>query len=373
MNKIKIVIIFLVITIIQVNENLLAQQESRFYVRGNLNQEYSNNFFRFADSAKGNDFRLLSSIILGYSWKNDSLDGAFDVYYENRYLRYYKLIKYIRMDHALSLNGSIRIDDNNVLFLDNESRIRNYNDLRQDNYFRNILNLYDQLKLSHELHLALGYKYWVKNYPNSSLFQNYLSHRTFIKLNYRITENDFLGLKFEYQYHKGNLYPLVNLINTNSDLSGSRYFLEVSLNKLWGGLLLTDISYKLENDQPNNPGNQDQNNYQGDENFEDLLIDDADFDYFKNQFNLSFLLKLSEKISLFSFNVLQFKNFNNWLINPNENLRRDVLLFSSLILKYKLAHSYRINLYYNFEYNNSNLSSVNYNSKRFGLGFQFDF
>lgn len=372
-SKIKITILFLIIIIIHANENLLAQQNGEFYFKGNVNQEYSNNFFRFPDSSKNNDFRLLSSLIIGYNWKDDSSGFTMDAAYENRYLRYYKLIKYIRMDHNFLINGSIKIVDNNVLFLNNESRVRNYNDLKQYNYFRNIFSLYDQVKLASKFYLILGYKNWVKNYHNSALFKDYLSHRVFSKLNYNISENNFIGLKFEYQFHKGNLYPLINLINTNNDLSGTRYFFEIYFSKLWGRTLLTDITYKFENDQSNNPSNQGENNFQGDENFEELLIDDADFDYFKNQFNVSFLIKLSDKISLFSFNVLRFKDFNNWLVNPDESLRKDVLLFNSIILKYKIANRYRINFYYNFENNNSNLPSATYNSNKIGLGLQFYF
>ncbi|MHB1687062.1 MAG: hypothetical protein ACYCVH_06795 [Ignavibacteriaceae bacterium] len=369
-----LVIANLIIIFLIFSNKIKAQQDGAFYFNGNVNQEYSNNFLRLPDTANSNDFRLLSSVIIGYNWNNNSLDGNFDISYENRYLYYFQLKNYRRLEHYFSFDGSVRIDTNNILFLYNITSIRNYEKLKPDNYFRNIFNIYDQMKLMHHLRFLIGYNNWIKNYPNSSLFHNYFSHRAFIKTNYLLNTNDYIGLKLEYQYHRGNLYPVFSLNNTIGDLSGSRYYVEVYLTKLWGRKFITDFSYKFESDQPNNnSNNQGQNNYQSDESIEDLLIDDADFDYLKNQFNVSLLVKISDKLSLFSFNVFQFKNFNSWIVNSNEDLRKDILVYNSLMLKYKLAHSLRLNIFFNLENNNSNLNWAKYNSYKIGIGCQFEF
>ena len=357
------------------NNNIYAQQDGTFYFSGNINQEFSNNWLRLPDSSSSKDLRLLSSLIIGYNWNDSQLKCNFDLSYENRYLHYLRLNTYRRMEHYFSFNGSINLDTNNILFLYNTFSIRSYNKLQPDNYIRNIFDVYDRINLTQRLHFLIGYKNWTKNYPNNSLLFNYLSHRAFTKVNYYINSSDYAGVKFEYQLHRGNLYPKSSLINLTGDLTGSRYYAELFFNKLWGKNLLTEFVYKFESDQPNNnANNQNQNNYQGDENFEDLLINDADFDYLKNQFNISLLVKLSANFSLFSFNVLQFKNFNNWLINSNNNeLRRDILFYNSLMLKYKFTHSLRLNIFFNLENNNSNLDWANYNSYKIGAGIQFEF
>lgn len=371
-NIFKILIIALVIFIYC--KDIYAQHEGELYFSGNINQEYSNNWLRLPDSTSSKDGRLLSSIIIGYNLNNILQRWGFDLSYENRYLHYYNLNNYRRMEHYFSINGSINLDTNNILFLYNSFSIRNYDKLKQDNYIRNIVDFYDRINFTHQLHFLIGYKNWIKNYPNSSLLESYLSHRLFTKINYYFNNTDYAGVKLEYQFHRGNLYPGSSLINSTGGLTGSRYYAEIFINKLWGKNLLTEFAYKFESDQPNdNSWNQNQNNFQGDENFEDLLIDDADFDYLKNQFNIMLLVKITEKLSLFSFNVFQFKNFNSWVINTNEDLRRDILFYNSLMMKYKFRSSLSLNLSFNLENNISNLNQAKYNSYKITSGIHFEF
>ena len=356
------------------NNNIYAQQDRTFYFSGNINQEFSNNWLRLPDSSSSKDARLLSSLIIGYNWNSSPLKCNFDLSYENRYLHYFRLNTYRRMEHYFSFNGSINLDTNNVLFLYNTFSIRSYDKLKPDNYIRNIFDIYDKINLTQRLHFLIGYKNWTKDYPNSSLLFNYHSHRAFTKVNYYFTSSDYAGVKLEYQLHRGNLYPESSLINTAGNLTGSRYYAELFFNRLWGRKFLTEFVYKFESDQPNNnANNQNQNNYQGDENFEDLLINDADFDYLKNQFTISLLVKIAEKLSLFSFNVFQFKNFNSWIINSNEDLRRDILFYNSIMLKYRLMQSLRLNFSFNLENNISNLNQAKYNSYKISVGCQFEF
>lgn len=372
-SKNKIELKKLIIILLFLNINIMAQQKGSFYFNSNENQEYSNNFLRIPDTSNNNDFRLLSSIILGYEWSNNILDGNFNIFYENRYLYYFRLIKYRRLENYISFNGSVKIDTNNILFLYNIANIRNYEEVNSDNYFRNIFNFYDQMNFFPRLLLLVGYKNWIKDYFNSSYFQNYLSNRMFLGLNYQLNNNDYIGVKFEYQYHSGNLYPVINLNNAIGDLSGSRFYGETYFNKLWGKSIMTDLSYKYESDQSNNSSNiQPQTNYQGDENIEDLLINDVDFDYLKNQLNLSLLINISDKFSLFSFNVVQLKNFNSWVVNTNEDLRKDILYYNSLMLKIKFTNYFRLNVFFNIENNNSNLPSAIYKSNKIGMGFQIE-
>ena len=348
-----------------------AQSNSKFYLNIIINQEYRDNIYRLPDSAKIGDYRLLSSIMVGYEFGNYK-DQHFDFHYENRYQRYFHNHKYNRMEHYLNLKGTLFFGEN-TLNINNTASLRNYKNNQLENYFRNIINVYYNLHFNTKLTGLAGYKNWIKTYPNDGILQDYLSHRFFIKLNYQVDESTNLGIKTEYQWHKGNLYPYSSLFGSNNNLRGSRYQLELFGNKIFGKNLLIDFVYKFESDQPDEINNQFNGEHQGDEETEDLITEDADFDYMKHQITVSFLYKLLPDLSFFSFNVLQNKNFNHWKVNPTNDLRRDLLFYSSNIFKYKLWERWYLKIYLNAELINSNFKYADYNLKTIGIGVQFKF
>ena len=369
MNKLFVFILFL-LGIGFVN----AQEMGNFYYRFNINQEYRNNILIHNDSSKINDFRFRSSILVGYNGNISILRGNWDISYENRYQQYFKFSDYTRREHLFIFRASIPIHKQNSFYFNEDFRIRNYKNLNHNNYLRNIFSISLKSTIVSKLELFVGYKNWIKNYPNIISPKNYLSHRTFMKLNYQFNRATYLGVKTEFQWHKGFLYPSQTNFNYIGNLSGSRYLIEILGNKIFFKNILVDLTYKFEYDLPSNLNNQSTGNNQGDEEPEDLLVEDPDYDYLKNQAAVSLLYRINAKISFFSFIVLQNKDFNSWLINKKRNtLRSDQFFYSSLILKYKFLPNFRINLYYNYEKRNSNLIKMNYHRNTIGAGLQYNF
>lgn len=351
-----------------------AQNRGKFYYQLNLNQEYRDNIRIDPDSSKIKDFRFRSSFLIKYNSNLTVPNGNWGASYENRYQQYFKFAGYTRMEHLFNVRISLPVYKQNLFYFYDDFRIRNYKKFKHDNYQRNIFSIYLKSTVASKLELLIGYKNWIKNYPSILNSQNYLSHRPFMKLNFQLNRTTYLGVKTEFQWHKGFLYPSQSNINNIENFSGSRYLVEVFGNKILFKSFLVDLIYKLEYDVPSNLNNQSTGNNQGDEEPEDLLIEDPDYDYLKNQAAVTFLYRIDSKLSFFSFVVLQKKDFNHWRINTTSStLRSDIFFYSSLILKYKILPDFRINLYYNYEKRNSNLTKMNYFRNTLGVGLQFSF
>ena len=365
---------FLILTLFSV-ESIQAQvKKGRLYYELNLNQEYRDNIPIYKDSTKINDLRFRSSFLLGYNNSITPLNGYWGASYENRYQQYFKFSDYTRMEHLFNLKTSFPFLKFNSLYFNDLFKIRSYKNLNQNNYSRNIFSVYLKSTVGSNLELFLGYKNWIKNYPNSFNSINYLSHRPFIKLNYQFSMTTFMGIKAEFQWHKGFLYPGQSDKMLTGDLSGSRYLIEAFGNKIFFNKFLVDFTYKIEYDVPNNINNQSTGENQGDEEPEVLLLEDPDYDYLKNQAAASLLYRINSNLSFFSFIVLQKKDFNHWKIEAEGNaLRSDLFVYTSLILKYKISTGFRISLNYVYENRNSNLKIMNYFRNTFGLGLQYNF
>ena len=353
---------------------LNAQEKRKFYFELSINQDYRNNILTPFDSSKINDFRFRSSFLIGYSANIPSLNSNWDASYENRYQQYFKFLDYTRMEHLLNFHTSLVLNKKRLFYLNDNFRIRDYKNLRQNNYIRNILLFYLESKISSSLKLVVGYKNWIKNYPNIPNPKNYLSHRPFLKINYQLNRTTFLGAKTEFQWHRGILYPSTEYQIYSGDFSGSRYLFELFGNKIFFKNFLVDLTYRFEYDVTNELNYQSTGQNEGDEEPEDLLTEDPDYDYFKNQIAVSFLYKINTKFSFFSFIVLQNKNFNSWIVdNEGDKLRSDLFFYFSTMLKYKISSALRISLNFEHEKRNSNLNKMNYHRNTIGIGIQYNF
>lgn len=369
MNKL-IIYYFLVFSIASIH----AQDNGDFYFSLNVNQDYKDNVFAYHDSSKINDSRFRSSFLVGYNDNISILSGNWGVSYENRYQQYFKLSDYTRMQHILKLSTSLLISNNNSLYFNDNFRARNYKNIKTNNYYRNTFLIYLKSMFTTKIDFFVGYKNRIKNYPNNLVSQNYLSHRPFIKFNYQLNRTTNIGAKTEFQWHNGNLYPNRSNIISKKDFSGSRYLLEILGNKIINNNLFVDVTYRLEYDVPNDINIQSTGDNDSDEEPEDLLIEDPDYDYLKNQLAFSFLYRIDNRMSLFSFIVFQNKAFNNWrIVGTGNTLRSDQFFYSSIMLKYKLLQEFRISVNYNYENRNSNLTKMNYHRNTISFGLQYNF
>jgi len=365
--------IFLILFLLSI-ESMHAQVKGQFYYELNVNQEYRDNIPTYSDSSKINDFRFRNSFLIGYYGNLKSLSGSWGASYENRYQQYFKFTDYTRIEHLFNLKTSFPFLRSNTIYFDEAFKIRSYSNLKPNNYLRNIFSVYLKSMVNTKLDLFFGYKNWIKNYPYSFNSINYTSYRPFMKINYQLGRNSFVGFKTEFQWHNGFLYPTQTNPNSVGNFSGSRYLIEVFGNTILLNKFLIDFTYKFEYDVPNEINNQSTGENQGDEEPEDLLIEDPDYDYVKNQTAASLLYRISAKLSLFSFLVLQNKDFINWQINTEGNtLRSDLFFYSSIILKYKIYPDFRVSLNYIYENRNSNLKTMNYFRNTVSVGLQYNF
>jgi hypothetical protein len=366
----KILIIIFILSL----SDFYAQGKGNFHFGLNLNQDYRDNILLIDDSTRVKDFRFRSSFLFGYDGTIASINGEWGASYENRVQKYFNYNYYTRMEHLFNFHTSIPLNGKTLFYFNNDFKLRNYKNLKKNNYIRNILITYSAYSISPRLKLIFGYKNWIKGYPNILNIQNYLSHRPFLKLIYQLTATAFLGAKTEYQWQKGFLYPKLKSRISRGNLSGERYLVEIFGNTIFRKYFLIDFTYRFEYDVTDNINYQNSDNNGGDEELEDLLLEDPDYNYLKNQAAFSFLYRISPRLSFFSFIVLQKKNFTVWKINTNENtLRSDLLFYSSLFLKYKVLPNLKINLNYEYENRGSNLKKANYHRNTISLGLQYNF
>ena len=111
----------------------------------------------------------------------------------------------------------------------------------------------------------------------------------------------------------------------------------------------------------------------GDENMEDLLAEDSDFGYLKNQCALSALFKLNSRVSILGFYLAFKKNFKYWYVEPGKAKRLDRLIFISHILRINLYKNVSFEIQHNYEDNHTNLKFYEYemNSISAGLSIQY--
>ena len=324
-----------------------------------LNQEYRSNINRMPDSTKLSDFRT-NFYFIGNFQRRVLEMGTGRFSYELRYHGYKIHHNFDRNDHILRAFLRYPILQKATLHASNELHFRFYPIRSIYNYRRNIFDMYISAPLSAARNISVGYYNWIKSYPKSSNYQTYLSHRFYLRTTNHFSPTTILSGKFEIQHHRGNLYPGSTVSDQKLNLSGYRYVLNIVLDKIFTRNFLTSLSYRIENDRPSQVNFNEIGEHIGDENSEELLTEDADFGYFKNQLSLSTLSRLNPSISFMTFYLIQFKKFSYWRISTNGPNRADHLLFLSNILKLKVYRQFGMEIRYNFEVNFSNISKYSY-------------
>ncbi len=333
--------------------------------------EYRDNITRFPDSLKLDDFRANIFVTAGYDNRLFKR-GHWGLLYEFQHHQYFENQEYSRQDHLLRVFFRHPLTENLKIYCSDEYRLRSYTSLNAFNYQRNIFNIYLTMAAPYVQQLAIGYQNWTKSYPNSPDFRNYTSNRIYIKSRQSLNRKTFLGIKLELQMHRGNLYPLSTAPAQILNVSGNRLVMDTIFDRLLNPKFLATFSYRFEGDVASQPNFQQAGEYIGDENSEELLAEDSDFGYLKNQFALSFVLKPVTRISLLTFYVVQFKHFSYWRIYQDGPKRRDRMVFLSNVLKFNLSKNLGLELQYNYENNQTNLGFYKFkmNSLLAGIYFQ---
>lgn len=344
-----------------------AQKKNVFSIRGKINGAYRNNITRVTDSLKIADFRSTMFLYAAYRQRTGQSQRR-ELSYELRNYRYARYQKYHRHDHILYASWQNNIYASIKLHFNNEFHARFYPYSHLYNYRRNILDGYLSMPGPILQKITFGYQNWIKTYPNSSSYQNYTSHRIYTRLAGPLDNNTRVGLKIEYQNHQGNLYPGSTAANQMLNQNGNRFVLQLFLEKVMERKIFSNLTYKLENDIPDNPDLDQTGEHVGDENTEELLAEDADFGYLKHQLSLSTLFTINSRMSFMIFYLAQLKNFNYWRIYDKGPKRQDRLVFLSNILKIKVYKNLGLEFQYNFEKNLTNLGPYCYQMSSFSLG-----
>lgn len=363
------IILFLILTTVL----LYGQDKQSFYFNLNASQEYLNNLYRLPDSLKKTDYRFNSFARFGYQKDWPETKGYVNVYYENRFRRYYKYQTYNRMEHILFGHGYLPFWSFGRLIINERLHFRNYSQNHDINSLLNIFSIYLRKTIAVDWQLNSGYRLWLKHYPNTSLYQDYLSHRLFINFYFALNRKSKFGLQNEFNWHQGNLYPYGAPKAPGANLNGFRFTTEISGSQIIREKFFIDLRYRFEWDSPQDISNQQNGEHFGDENTEEILAEDSDFDYVKHQLSSSLLYKAAQRLSFFGFAVLQTKRFQHWQINENGPLRSDIFGYLSLTAKYRLHKTLFAEIYFNLENNHSNYSYYQYSRQIVGAGLRYKF
>jgi hypothetical protein len=364
--------IFFFVILIAAKLNGQSKQSS-FYFNLNTAQEYHSNLFRVPDSLRKDDFRLNSFLRVGYYRANIQSKYQFNFYYENRLQRYFTYQTYNRMENIFSGTSSFVLWAKNKLHFNNRLRNRNYSKSKSLNYFRNVFTAYAYLNVLKSWQISTGYRYWLKRYPNTGSYKDYISNRIFLTLYFNLDKKTRFGVKNELNWHRGNLYPFDNPKIKEASLEGTRFATIISGNRIFAQKYFLDIQYRFELDSPQGFEIDIFGEQIGDEDTDEILADDSDFDYSKHQLSSSILYKTNPKLSFFGFAVIQYKKFQHWRVKENGPLRRNIFSFVSFTAKYNFNKYLYLNAYFNIEKNSSNHPSYRYSREITGLSLRYKF
>ena len=373
MRKIQSPVVKIISALILAAGLLYGQKQSSFYFNLNAAQEYHSNLYRVPDSLRKDDFRFNSFLRIGFRSSQIQTKQHFNIYYENRLQSYFTYQAYNRMENILAGSISIPFWSKNKLYINNRLRFRSYTKSKSLNYLRNVFTAYTKLNMFESWHIGTGYRHWLKHYPTTASYKDYLSSRLFLTLRYNPDNKTEIGLKTELNWHRGNLYPFDSPKIKGASLEGNRFAAIFSGNKIFAKKYFWDLRYRFEFDSPKDFEVQAFGEYFDDENTEDILAEDSDFDYAKHQFSSSILYKAFPQISFFGFAVIQTKKFQHWRIAENGALRRDFFSYFSLNVKYNFNNDFYTNAYFNFERNISNHSHYRYSREITGLSLRYKF
>jgi len=347
---------------------LQAQKKHFFYFNLNGAEEYHSNLYRLPDSLKKADSRFNAFARVGFRKNWPMSQKAINVYYENRYRRYYKNQTFSRMEHILFGHGYFALGSLGRLIVTNRLRFRNYQHSLKLNSLRNIFSFYLRTIVTDKLQLNSGYRRWLKNYPNTVSYQNYSSNRLFLNGYYAWGKKGKIGFLNELNWHQGNIYPFGPQAKPGVNLNGFRYKAELSGDRIIGANYFIDLRYRFEWDQPQEVDIQNSGEHTGDESTEEILAEDSDFDYVKHQLSTSLLYKFGPRLAFLIFAVVQTKRFRHWRIQNNGPLRDDFFYYFTLTAKYRLNQNLFAEFYFNLENNHSNHSFYQYSRQVTGAG-----
>lgn len=351
--------------------HILAQNEQPITISGKVTHEYRSNFIRLPDSLKLSDYRTNLFFNADHQqtvWQN----GRLLLEYELRYHRYNEFQRYNRHDHLTTIKFQKPIIGGIKLHLSNEIRTR-FSSTQRYSYYRNIFDIYVNLPITVKDRAYIGFQNWAKNYPKTSEYKKYRSSRIYSKFNIQLTRTTTLGLKFEFHRHEGNLYPGSTVPTLKLDLDGNRYVFQAMVDRILNRKVFASFSYRFENDMLEDIDDEQAGERYGDENEAELLAEDSDLGYLKNQGSLSALIKLNSRISIMTFYLVYKKNFKYWYIEPDGPKRRDRLIFLSHILKIKLYENLSLEIQHNYEDNHTNLEFYVYRMNSYAAGISIQY
>ncbi|MCA9735279.1 hypothetical protein KC799_24290 [candidate division KSB1 bacterium] len=351
--------------------SLHAQEKSQFSFFGKISQEYRTNFLRLHDTTQVDDYRTN----LFFSVENRRKIGKnsrLNLYYELRHHRYDEFLEYNRHDHLGNIKFQTPFGEKWLFAFSNELRLRKASTVTYS-YLRNIANFYTVLNVDQQSRAYFGIQHWSKDYFETPSYQHYSSVRLYTKLHIQLAKTANLGIHAEYNNHKGNLYPGSRGPDLNLELDGQRFIFITRLDKIFAPRLFTTFAYRFENDFPMEVENKLTGQRYNDETYDELLAEDSDFGYFKNQYSISSLIKVSSRLSLLVFYNIYNKEFKFWRIEEGGPVRKDQLIFLSHLLKIKINKKWTFELQHNFEDNRTNLEIFKYkmNTVSAGLSVQF--
>lgn len=335
-----------------------------------LESEFDNNILRSSNVGVHGDFKT-----------NFYFDGGKTITYKNtdnlnlgytyKYNNYYRYKKYNRHDHLLSLGYNKSILNSIAVDFNNEFKVRRYKDNSQWEYNRNVFDINVRLKIFKVESTSIGYQNWSKNYPNNKELFQYQSNRLYLKTTRNVNISTNFTLKYEYQLHKGNLYPESIISGEQIGLTGSRNVLQLSANTVSHNNLLINVTVRYEDDISDSDKLNQSGNNETDEDPSDLLEEDSDFNYRKAQLKFSLVYKITRKLSLMSFDLIQYKHFREWQVLNSRGVRKDLTLYVTNALQYKIDKNWRIDLKFIIESNNTEVKFYDYNTNSIVLGISF--
>ncbi|MFC1618814.1 hypothetical protein ACFL45_02610 [Candidatus Neomarinimicrobiota bacterium] len=334
-----------------------------------VESEYRDNILRALDSLKLDDYRLNLYVGANLSLSSELL-GNPSINYNHRLYRYGEFDRYNRYEHLVNASLLKSYGAITRLSINDEFRTRNYPEYSTWAYRRNILEGNLHFLLPRLLTPAIGFQSWHKEYPHNEGLSDYSSNRFYFRLAGLYKEKTNFAMKYEIQEHNGNIYPGSNYANLPQKLEGERHVVQFSGDRIFRDKLLAEVTWRYEDDKSGGVEWEvdDEEEEDIDEDIEDLLEEDSDFNYLKHQLGISFIYRLSNRLSLLSFTAVHHKRFKDWDIEGEHSRRRDYTAYQSTILQFKPANVWSIDLKYIIEYRQSNLNTVDYVGQSIVLG-----
>ena len=369
--KRNIYLLFLVAWLLLATMQLYSRDEKPLTLRGKITQEYRFNFIRLPDSLKIDDNRMnffLNSDFSRKFWNNGRIGFSYEISYHN----YDEYHLYDRHDHIGILQFKKPVKGSVKLHLSNEFRSR-FSSTKSYSYYRNIFDTYLNVPITSNDRAYIGFQNWWKNYPKTSEYLTYMSNRIYSKLNIRLTPKATLGMKLEYQKHDGNLYPGSTAPTLQYELDGNRFVVQTTVDQIFHSHLFASFTYRYENDLPGEIENRLTGERVNDESSEDLLAEDSDFGYLKNQGSMSVVFKVTPRISMMAFYLVYSKKFKFWYLEEDGPRRSDRLIFISHLLKMKMTDKLAFEIHYIFEDNHTNLKFYEYKMNSISAGLSIEY